>query len=236
MTESNERVEVGIIGALREETDALIAALQEHVEETVGSICFHTGLLEGRRVAVACCGVGKVFAALCAQAMVVRYAPAVLVNSGVGGAIAPGLHTGDLVIADRLVQHDMDTSALGDPVGMVSGINRVYFPTDETVRAALLRAAQGLGYPATVATIATGDRFIADREDKRRIADTFGASVCEMEGGAIAQVATVNGIPFAVIRAISDSADEGADMDYTTFLPLAASHSVALTRAYLASL
>lgn len=223
------KVEIGIIGAMQPEVEAIIASLTERETETVSGITFHTGLISGKRVAVAKCGIGKVFAALCAEIMILKYSPDLLVNTGVGGAIGGGLCCGDVVIADRLCQHDMDTSAIGDPKGLVSGINMIYFEADPRAREILMEQGRALDLAVKSGTVATGDKFIADASDKQRIATDFAASVCEMEGCAIAQTAFVNGTPFAVVRAISDSADGEATMDYPTFLSIAAANSTKLT-------
>ena len=225
------KVDIGIIGAMEPEVEALIAALADKNCEEVSGIKLYTGILEGRTVAIAKCGIGKVFAAICAQTMILKYSPKLLVNTGVGGALASGLKTGDIVIADSLCQHDMDTSAIGDPKGLVSGINVIYFDADKRAGEILLAAANELGLSATLGRVATGDKFIASKEEKERIVSDFSADACEMEGCAIAQTAFVNNTPFAVIRAISDSADGEATMDYPTFLPIAAKNSQALTTA-----
>lgn len=223
------KVDIGIIGAMQPEVEAIISSLSDCESETVSGINFRTGLISGKRVAVARCGIGKVFAAICAQTMILKYSPDLIVNTGVGGAIGGGLNCGDVVIADRLCQHDMDTSAIGDPKGLVSGINMIYFDADPKARQILLSLAEELGLSVKSGTIATGDKFIADSGDKTRIATDFSATVCEMEGCAIAQTAFVNGTPFAVVRAISDSADGEATMDYPTFLGIAAANSTKLT-------
>lgn len=225
------KVQIGIIGAMVPEVEAIIAALEDAQCETVSGISFYTGRLYGKSVAVARCGIGKVFATLCAQTMIMKYSPDLLVNTGVGGAIGGGLRCGDVVIADRLCQHDMDTSAIGDPVGLVSGINMIYFDADGRARDILLGEGAKLGLAVKGGTVATGDKFIASAEDKQRIASTFSASVCEMEGCAIAQTSFVNSTPFAVVRAISDSADGEATMDYPTFLGIASANSTKLTLA-----
>lgn len=223
------KVDIGVIGALNEEVDGLIKMLDGHESELVGGIEFHTGMIFEKRVAVARCGVGKVFAAMCAEAMIVRYSPSLIINTGVGGALGKSLTTGDIVIAKRLCQHDMDTSPLGDPRGLISGINVIYMNSDERAVNLLLDAGRVCSYKVTSGTVASGDRFVAAKEDKDSIVDSFDADVCEMEGGAIAQVAFVNKTPFVVVRAISDSADGEATMDYMTFLPIAAERSAALT-------
>ena len=223
------KTDIGIIGAMDSEVAQLISMLEDRTAEHVGGIDFHRGTLYGKSVVIARCGVGKVFAAICAQTMILTYSPTLLVNTGVAGAIAAGITTGDVVVARQLVQHDMDTSTLGDPKGLISGINKIYFDTDARAVDILLRAATKLEISASQGVVATGDRFVASAEEKKRISDEFGASACEMEGGAVAQVAFVSSTPFVVIRAISDSADGGATVDYPTFLAAAAKNSAAMT-------
>ena len=225
------KVDIGIIGALSEEVTGLIASLADAGSERVGGLEFYTGILEGKRVAIARCGVGKVFAAICTEAMIIKYSPDLIINTGVGGALSESLKTADLVIAESLVQHDMDTSPIGDPKGLISGINKIYFNSDARAVEIASRAAKEYEYPVLVGTVATGDKFIADRADKERIVSDFSAVACEMEGGAVAHTAYVNDTPFVVIRAISDSADGDATMDYLEFLPVAAKKSTAITLA-----
>ena len=222
-------IDIGILGAMDPEVEALISKLENRIENTVGGIKFHTGILEGKRVAVAKCGIGKVFAALAAEAMIITYSPRLIVNTGVGGALASGIGVCDVVVAEKLVQHDMDTSALGDPKGLISGINVVYFEACKHAIDVVKNACSQLGVNCHSGTIASGDVFVSTSEEKNAIRDRFGASVCEMEGAAIAQVAYVNNTPCCVIRAISDSADEGSSMDYLEFLPIAAKNSTDIT-------
>ena len=225
------KANIGIIGAMDDEVREIISQLKDRNTETVSGIEFNTGTLYGKNVVIAKCGIGKVFAAICTEAMIIKYSPDLIINSGVGGALAGGLHPLDIVFADKLVQHDMDTSAIGDPVGLVSGINKVYFDTDPRAREILVAAAQDLSVSCGVGTIATGDQFISADTDKARRVEAVGAVECEMEGCAVAHTAFVNATPCAVIRAISDSADGEATMDYPTFLPLAVKVSTALTLA-----
>ena len=185
-------VDIGIIGAMDDEVRELISRLDERRTERVSGIDFNVGKLYGKNVVVAKCGVGKVFAAICAEAMIIKYAPDLVVNTGVGGALDKSLRPLDIVFAEKLVQHDMDTSPIGDPVGLISGINRVYFETDKRALQVLGEAAEELGIKHLVGTVATGDKFIAEKADKDRITDLFGATACEMEGGAIAHTAFVN--------------------------------------------
>ena len=223
------RADIGIIGAMDGEVKAIIAGLENRSEELVSGIKFYTGTMFGKNVVVAKCGIGKVFAAMCAEAMIIKYSPRLVVNTGVGGAIDKSLRPLDIVFATRLVQHDMDTSPLGDPKGLISGINRVYFDTDPRATEILAKACDSMSIKHMTGTVASGDRFIALREDKERILSDFGAAACEMEGAAIAHVAFVNDTPCAVVRAISDSADGDASMDYMSFLGRAEEISTRLT-------
>ena len=225
------KADIGIIGAMTDEVREIISHLENETVETVSGIEFHTGSLFGKNVVIARCGVGKVFAAICAEAMIIKYSPDLIINSGVGGAVDKALRPLDIVFADKLVQHDMDTSPIGDPVGLISGINKIYFDTDSRAVDVLAAAAKELGLNSMVGIIASGDKFVAKAEDKCYIRDTFSAVSCEMEGAAIAHTAFVNEIPFVVVRAISDSADGDASMDYMTFLPKAADASTKLTLA-----
>ncbi len=225
------KADIGIIGAMEAELSDLISRLENHFSESVSGIDFHIGTLSGKSVAIAKCGIGKVFAAMCTEIMILKYSPSLIVNTGVAGAVSDGIGTGDIVIADTLCQHDMDTSPIGDPVGLISGINKIYFESDSRAVGILKTCAEEMHVNSYVGRIATGDRFIAGAEEKNRIAVTFDAAACEMEGGAVAHVAYVNSTPFAVVRAISDSADGSATEDYPTFLSKAASTSARLTLA-----
>lgn len=224
-------IDIGIIGAMDVEVNGLVARLNNKKSETVSGITFYTGELLGKNVVIAKCGIGKVFAATCAEAMIIKYSPRLIVNTGVGGALAKDLGTGDIVIANKLCQYDMDTSPIGDPIGLVSGINRIWFETDGRAVGILKSAAESLSLKAKVGSIATGDRFVATKSLKDEIVGNFGADACEMEGCAIAHVAFINNTPFVVVRAISDSADGEASMDYPTFLGIAAKNSTSLTLA-----
>ena len=230
MTEWN-KADIGIIGALSDEVSGIIDMLEMKRVELHGGVEFNLGLIGEKRVVVARCGVGKVLAALTAEAMIIKYSPDLLINTGVGGALDARLRQGDIVFADKLVQHDMDTSPLGDPRGLISGINRIYFETDRRAVDILSRSASSLGISFLVGTVASGDVFVASGALKNEIVSLFSASACEMEGAAIAQVAFVNSTPFVTIRAISDSADGEAALDYPSFLPVAVKRSMALTMA-----
>ncbi len=227
---------IGIIGAMDIEVEALNALMEGAQSESVSGIVFTRGLIEGREVVTAVCGVGKVFAAVCAQTMVLRYGAEAVVNTGVAGSLTATLSVGDIAVADFTVQHDMDTTAIGDPLGLISGINLVKIPADAALVQKIASAAARLGIGCLVGTIASGDVFLSRREQKAAVAEAFGAVACEMEGAAIGQVCHVNGVPYAVIRSISDSFDGKAETDYAEFKLLAAENSAAVVRELLKNL
>ena len=222
-----KKADIGIIGAMQIEVEALSLAMENTACETVGNMTFVYGDLRGKRVVCAKCGIGKVFAAMCAQTMILKYAPDCIVNSGVAGTLSEQLSIGQIALAEQVVQHDMDTSPIGDPVGLISGINIIYIPTDPAVTEALAAAVAGEGVPYMRGTVASGDQFICHTADKERIRSTFETAdkpviACEMEGAAIGQVCYVNKVPYGILRAISDGGDENAFADYPTFLAAAA--------------
>lgn len=221
-------MKIGIIGAMSCETDALKKMLTDMKKETVSGVEYCCGRLLDRDVVVATCGIGKVFAAICAQTMILRYSPDLIINTGVAGTLTERLSVCDVAVSLDVVQHDMDTSAIGDPVGLISGINIVNIPADKDLCKAVLVAASALGLNAISGTIASGDIFVAEEARKNYIREKFGAIACEMEGASIGHVCYVNSVPFTVIRAISDGGDEDAAMSYDKFMVIAAQNSVKL--------
>ena len=220
-----KKADIGIIGAMQIEVEAICAAMENTQSETVGNTTFVYGDLLGKKVVCAKCGIGKVFAAMCTQTMILRYAPGCIINSGVAGTLSDTLSIGQIALADQVVQHDMDTSPIGDPVGLISGINVIELPADKALGACVAKAADELGIRCVSGVIASGDQFVSSAERKRYIVDNFGAIACEMEGASIAQVCYVNRVRYVVIRAISDSADGSAHMDYGEFVKIAAANS-----------
>lgn len=227
---------IGIIGAMDIEVEKIKDFLTDVSEEKTSGISFVRGKFKNKDITVAKCGVGKVFAALCAEAMILKYAPDLIINVGVAGCLDSTLKIGDIVIADSVCQHDMDTSPLGDPVGMLSDINIIKIPADKAAYELFEQCAKELSLPYTVGTVASGDQFVSDSEKKKFIIDTFGAKSCEMEGGAIGHVCYVNNVPFAVLRAMSDGADDGANMDFPTFAKKAAENSTNVIKSFLSKI
>ncbi len=222
---------IGIIAAMQMELDGLKAAMTDTEIETVSGMEFVRGRIAGKDVVAVVCGIGKVFAAMCAQTLILKYAPDAVINIGVAGAVGPGLRVMEVVVADKVCQHDMDTSAIGDPVGLVSGVNLVYFPADGPLVSGLCAAAEGCGVRYVSGTVASGDQFLHEPVKKLWIHETFGAVAGEMEGGSIGQVCHVNGVPFAVLRCISDG--DGGGMEYEAFAPRAAKQSIDVVLRFL---
>ena len=223
---------LGMIGAMDKEVDALRDAMTDTREEVIGFTRCTLGVLWGANVCLARCGVGKVHAALCAQALLLRYPVDALLNIGVAGALRPSLAIGDAVIARSAVQHDMDTTAFGDPPGLIWGPNIVHIPCDPALTALLRRAAEEASLRYEEGAVATGDQFIVDTKKKTQLAEAFGAAACDMEGAAIAQCSYEMHVPFAACRLISDTRD-GDQREYMEKAALACRNEEILLRRFL---
>lgn len=216
-------MKLGIIGAMKIEVETL----KENMENK--TVTWHTGMefcdgtLEGLPTVVVQCGVGKVNAALCVQILCDCFGVTHLVNTGIAGSLCNELDIGDLVVSRDAMYHDFDCGGFGYPHGKVPGMDVIAFPADETMVEYAMSAAEAVN-PGHVrmGRVATGDQFICDKTVKNTIIEHTQALCTEMEGGAIAQAAYRNGVPFVILRAISDKADDSADMDYPTFEALAA--------------
>ncbi len=225
---------IGIIGAMKPEIDGIKAIIENSETRVISGIEFVCGNVGNVKVVAAQSGIGKVFAAICAQTMILEYTPDIVINVGVGGTLSEKLGIGDIAVANAVVQHDMDTSPLGDPVGLLSGINIVEIPCSKKVSELVSKCATELGIKNEQGIIASGDQFIGSAEQKNKIKTNFDAIACEMEGGSVGHVCYVNGVDFCVIRAISDSANGEASMDYPEFMKLAAQNSINVMKKFLA--
>lgn len=217
---------IGIIGAMELEIEALKELMDSARIETVSSVYFYRGRISGREVVVAAAGVGKVNAAVCAQTMILQYSPDLVINVGVAGGLDTGFKIGDIAVADSVVEHDMDTTAIGDPAGLISGINKVYMECDEKIASLMENAAKSVGLGVKRGIIVSGDQFISTQEQRDKILSNFDAIAAEMEGAAIGHVCAMNGVKFGVLRAISDGANNDSTMDYPTFARMAAANSI----------
>ena len=226
---------IGLIAAMELEMEGLRALMTTPVTTQIAGIDFVSGLLEGQEVVTAVSGIGKVSAAMCAQAMISAFQPSAVICTGVAGSLSEKLSIGSIAVASGVVQHDLDTTVFGDPLGYLSKPGLVEIPTDASLRARLTACAGTLGIETAEGVIASGDQFISSAEKKAFLSSHFGAIACEMEGAAIGQVCYLNHVPFCVLRAISDNADGSSDMDYPVFARTAAARSVELLRTFLRS-
>jgi len=219
----------GIIGAMPEEI-ALLKAEMEILETRNAAGCeFFIGRLAGRGAVLARAGVGKVNAAICAQAMLDLMGVDAVISVGVAGGIGAGIGIGDVVIAADLLYHDMDAVAFGYAPGVIPQMDCSIFPADEHLTALAADSAAKIladtDNRAHIGRMATGDIFVADNTAKTRIAAQFAAHCVEMESAAIAHACHLAKTPFAAIRAISDTADNPAQTDFAKFMPIAANRS-----------
>ena len=224
---------LGIIGAMTVEVETLKAQLQDMKATQRAGMTFYEGVLEGLPVVLVVCGVGKVNAALCVQTLCDLFQVTHIVNTGVAGSLCAELDIGDFVISEKAMYHDFDCSSINPnyKVGQVPGLSVHAFPADgEMVRLAYEAAQQVHADHARIGTVASGDQFVSSKEQKAKIIADTGAICTEMEGTAIAHAAWRNAVSFVVIRAISDKADDSAQMDYPTFEAIAAKRCAEVTR------
>ena len=222
-------MKIGLQFAMPAEFHALPGAKELEAFETVSGVPFY----EAAPGIIACAGgVSKVNAAMAAEILCLKYGVDMIVNAGVAGCLTE-LPTGSLVVAEDFVQHDVDTSPLGDPPGMVSGPDMVHFPCDGALRALLDKAGAAAGLTVWHGAVATGDQFIAAEEQQDFLRRYYGAAACDMEGGAIAQTCYEMGVPYAACRAISDTR-RGDGREYMEKARIACLREQALVRAFMA--
>ena len=217
---------IGIIGAMEIE----VAALKEQMENVslVNKACmeFHRGTLNGKEVVVVRSGIGKVNAAVCTQILVDDFKVDAVINTGIAGSLKNEINIGDIVVSTDVLHHDMDAREFGYPKGQIPQMNVFSFEADETMRSLAVECCHKVNPEIEVfqGRVVSGDQFIADSTVKAQIIEDFAGYCTEMEGAAIAQAAYLNNIPFVILRAISDKADNSATMDYPTFERKAAEH------------
>lgn len=227
---------IGIICAMQIEADGIIALCENVKTITHAKMKFTLGTLHGKDVCIVVCGVGKVNAAMCALMLIEKYKPNLVLNSGVAGSLSPIVGIGDIVVATKSVEHDMNGTALGDKQGEITfpDGNMMFFECDK--QASTLLAAICKEIPDTKVAqgiIASGDIFVSDRKQRFKINDRFGALACEMEGAAIGHVCVRCEVPYGIIRAISDDLDENKGMDFVKFCELASKKTVAAVSGFI---
>ena len=225
-------MKLGIIGAMEQEVQTLWTAMEQPAVTTVAGMTFYEGILRGTSAVVVQSGVGKVNAALCVQCLCDRFGVTHLLNTGIAGALNPQLHIGDILVSADAVQHDVDVTVFGYAPGQVPG-QAPSFRADEALARLALEASRTVdsSRQAILGRVVSGDQFICSRAVKTRLVEQFHGDCAEMEGAAIAQGAVRNGLPFVILRAISDQADGAAEVDYPTFEAAAAAHCARVAEA-----
>ena len=217
---------IGIIGAMKIEVEKIIEKMTDKTSVMISGAQFVSGKFYDKDVVVAVSGVGKVNAAAITEAMIIKYSPDFVINTGVAGTLSNKLNIGDIAISKDVVEHDMDTSPLGDPKGFISGLNVVKMEADKKIIEMFSNVLTELNINFEIGTVASGDQFINSSEVKEKIRNEFNGICCEMEGASIGHVCTINDVPFCVLRAISDGADDSSHMSYEQFCDIAANNSM----------
>lgn len=229
---------VGIICAMSIEVDGLKAIMRDSEDITYANMVFTKGYIDNCEVVAVESGVGKVNAAMCAQIMIDAFKPEIIINSGIAGATHEEVKICDMVIATEVLEHDMNTSAIGDPIGLISlpEGNRTFFTCDEENSDKIYKICKNVeGANAFKGRIASGDLFVSRRSKRQLLNIRFEALACEMEGGAVGHVCYRNKVPFCVFRVISDDFTKHEAMDYKAFSRIAYERSIKVIREYLST-
>lgn len=222
---------IGIIGAMEQEVSKIKEKMQDVKIMSKASMDFYEGTLEGKKVVVVRSGIGKVNAGICTQILADIYGVEAVINTGIAGSLNNDVNIGDIVLSTDVLHHDMDATGFGYAKGQIPQMKEFSFVADENLRALAAKVCREVNPEISVfeGRICSGDQFISDKGVKDAIVSEFGGYATEMEGAAIGHAAYLNGIPFLVVRAISDKADGSANMDYAEFEMAAIEHSVKLT-------
>ncbi len=229
---------IGIIGAMEEEIVALKGKMEITEEKNMVGLTFYVGTYAGKNLVLVKSGIGKVNAAICAQALIDRFDVEKIIMVGVAGSLSPDLRVGDIILSEDAVEHDMDTSPLGDPIGTIPRMEESYFKADQELLRLALESAKEVakGYRVLTGRVASGDQFICTEDAKAKIRETVGGMCAEMEGAAVAHTCYLNNTPFLIIRAISDGAGEDAGLSFEEFCVMAAQRGSALVENLIGKL
>lgn len=215
---------VGIIGAMQEEITPLLAHFTNHKKIDLGGNSYYEVKLDSHTLYIAYSKIGKVHAALTASSMILYFKCEKIIFSGVAGGLASDLKVGDLILANKLCQYDVDITAFGHPLGFIPE-SKLFIESSKELNNLAKQVAKNNGIALKEGIIASGDSFIASSEKKQWIIDNFGASAVEMEGASVAVVCDLLQVPFCILRSISDSADGSADISFDEFLVSSAKRS-----------
>jgi len=227
-------MKIGIIGAMAEEVAQLKSEMTVKIELNKAQMDFYEGRLLDKDIVIVTSGIGKVNAAVCTQILVTEFDVDCVINVGIAGGLHKDIYPGDIIVAENLVQHDMDTTQFGYPIGQIPRMETFDFKCDDQL-IKIAKEACGKIENANCLSgrIVSGDQFVADAKKLEYLHETFGGYACEMEGASIGQVCYLNEIPFIVIRSISDNAINGSHMDYEKFSELAIKNSIAMLKDML---
>lgn len=227
---------LGFIGAMEEEIEQIVSSMENVKIVEKSGFKFYVGMLSGKEIVVVRAGIGKVNAAICTQLMLDSFEVDGVINTGIAGSLNSEINIGDIVLSSDVLHHDVDATNFGYPPGQIPRMDVLSFPADSDM-ISVAQQACALELPHTgvfVGRIVSGDQFISSHEVKARIIENFGGFATEMEGAAIGQTAYVNNIPFLVVRAVSDKADDSATLDYPTFEKQAIANMVKLVKRFVA--
>ena len=213
---------IGIIAAMNEEVESIKKLMINACIKEIYELQFIEGKINEKNVVLVKCGVGKVNAARCTQILIDNFEIDYIINVGTAGSLNNNLEIGDLVIADKLVQHDFDITAFGHEKGYISDVGTYFYSNEELVnKSREVIEKINIDFNMVIGTIASGDLFCTDVDIKNDIRNEFDAECVEMEGAAIAQVCCLDKIPFIVIRSISDKPNGKNNVDFETYLKIA---------------
>ena len=212
---------LGIIVAMKKEFSLLEKEFLLDKKETIGMVDFYIGTIKDEDVVIGISGVGKVNAAICTQLLITKYKVDVILNYGIAGALSKELDIGDIIIATGILQHDFDTTELGEQKGWVENLKTNILEPTENINKELFLMNFTDEDTVVLGKIVSGDKFISKVEDRNLLRKEFLAVACDMECGAIAQVCLQNEIPFAVVKSISDNINKNSGEDYKCNLDFA---------------
>ena len=229
---------IGIIGAMANETKKLYEMMTDTEVKVIAGMNFQKGKLQGKDVVVVQCGVGKVNAAVCSQILCDVYHVDAMINTGIAGSLRNEINIGDIVLSTDALHHDMDARMFGYKLGQVPQMDVWEFKADEHLREIAYSCKDEVDTEINMfqGRVVSGDQFIGDHDKKVFLRETFDGFCTEMEGSAIAQTAYLNKVPFLIVRAISDKADDNVEIDYPAFEEKAIEHGVRLILAMLRKL
>lgn len=224
---------IAIITATDQEITAVKNKFENINEHKLRDLTYYEGILNSKEYIIIKAGIGKVNAARTTQMLIDTFDIEYIINVGVAGSLNDSLEIGDIVIGRDLVQHDFDTTAFGDEKGYITGAGKIFTSDEKLIEKYRKCGTQSKQeYNVIVGTIASGDIFCTEKWMKEKIRNKFGADCVEMEGAAIAQVCTLNKVPFIVLRSISDKPNGSNQMDYNQFVDMASARIADLVIGY----